>query len=214
MKRLFLTLSVIAALAGCSSTPVAEKADPTKDQTLVSTFSRNSVKVEWSCKYFTGFSEKTCVKGNIVAIEATGYAPAYGNTEALRETAFSVAHDVALDKIVRFVKQDITSSRVTNTLTKNVEKANDLIRRNSKNNAEQSDEDASTANSSSIDTDRTNINETVRSVIENIRSQATGIIRGSQIVDEKVVDKKTVAVTVRWSAHDSEESSNIGHYFR
>ena len=163
MKRFLFTL-VVAALAGCSSTPSAPEktSNATQDQVLISTFARNSIKLEWNCKYLTGFSDATCIKGNIVAIEATGYAPSYGNTEALRETAFSVAHDVAVDKIVRFIKQDLTSSRVTHTLSKNVEKANDLIKHNSKSAATESEE---TANVDSSDTDRSNVNETVRTVI-------------------------------------------------
>ncbi len=213
MKRLILTLSVIAALAGCSSTPVAEqKEESIQDQRLVSTFTRNSVKLEWDCKWFTGVTEKTCVKGNIIAIEATGYAPSYGNTEALRETAFSVAHDVALDKLVRFIKQDLTSSRVTNTLTKNVEKANDIIKSNSRSTAEASDND--NANEGSTDTNRDNVNQTVRTVVENIRSQANGIVRGARVVDEQVVDKKTVSVTVRWSIQNADQSKSLNKYFK
>lgn len=216
MKRPILTLSIIAVLAGCSSTPStdAQQADVIQDQRLVSTFARNNIKLEWSCKWFTGITDRTCVKGNITAIEATGYAPSYGNTEVLRETAFSVAHDVALDKMVRFIKQDLTSSRVTRTLTKNVEKANDLIKTNSVNNAEVSDEDALTGSGGSTDTNRANVNETVRSVVENIRSQASGIVRGSQVIDEQVVDKKTVSVTVRWSIQTADQSKSLNKYFR
>ena len=118
---------------------------------------------------------------------------------------------MAVDKIVRFIKQDLTSSRVTHTLTKNVEKANDLIKHSAKATAEESEE---AANADSSETDRSNVNETVRTVIENTRTQASGIVRGAQIIDEKVVDPKTVAVTVRWSVQNSEQSSNLQNYFK
>lgn len=212
MKKLALIIAVAAFVTGCSSTKAPESVkndQPIADQQLVSNFTRNSVKVEWSCKWFTGITDTTCVKAGIKAIEATGYAPAHGNSEALRETAFAVAHDVALDKLVRFIKQDLTSSRVTNTLTKNVEKAADQFEKTGKTTTVSEDDTATDASKSN----RTNTNEVVRTVQDIIRTQATGIIRGAKITDEKIVDKQTVAVTVRWSTENADGVMGIGRYF-
>lgn len=214
MKQLIFVISAAMVLAACSSTPKEEKAEPINDQRLVSNFTRNNVKLEWSCKWGTGITEKTCVKGNIVAIEATGYATSFGNSEALRETAFSTAHDVALDKLVRFLKQDLTSSRVTNTLTRNVERANDAIKNNAGNSEVAESDNTAQGPVNSNTSNRNNVNETVRTVIENIRTQANGIVRGAQVVDESVVDKQTVSVTVRWSITNAEQVNKLRGYFK
>ena len=213
MKYLITSVLSAITLIGCSSTPQQPAAPaPTvstvSEQRLVSNFTRNNVKVEWSCKWFTGITETTCVQGNIVSIEATGYAPSYGNSEALRETAFTVAHDVALDKLVRFIKQDLTSSRVTNTLAKNVEKAEDNLLSTGKQQSVSEDD-----TSLGVKSSRVNSNETARTVIESIRSQSSGIVRGARVIDEKVVDKQTVSVTVAWTVKYADESKSLSTYF-
>lgn len=213
MKQLIFVISAAIVLSACSSTPKDDKPEQISDQRLVSNFTRNNVKLEWSCKWGSGIFEKTCIKGDIKAIEATGYATSYGNSEALRETAFATAHDVALDKLVRFIRQDLTSSRVTNTLTRNVEKANDTIKTGTFP-AEVSENDTGTGPTGGNKSERNNVNETVRTVVDNIRTQANGIIRGAQVVDEKIVDKQTVAVTVRWSVTNVEQVNRLGKYFR
>ena len=45
-----------------------------------------------------------------------------------------------------------------------------------------------------------NTNNTVRDLNETIRTNAQGVIRGERSVDEKIVDRQTVAVTLRWDA--------------
>lgn len=215
MKQLIFVISAAMMLAACSSTPKEEKPEPISDQRLVSNFTRNNVKLEWSCKWGSGVFEKTCIKGDIIAIEATGYATSFGSSEALRETAFSTAHDVALDKLVRFLRQDLTSSRVTNTLTRNVEKANDAIKSNT-GTAEvaESDTNSQQGPTSTNKSERNNVNETVRTVVDNIRTQANGIVRGAQVVDEKIVDKQTVSVTVRWSVANVDQVNKLKNYFK
>jgi hypothetical protein len=42
-------------------------------------------------------------------------------------------------------------------------------------------------------------------VTESITSQSSGILKGVRAVSEKVVDRQTVAVTVRWDK-DSEQA--------
>lgn len=212
MKRTLIALAIVTGLVGCASTPTDTANTPIADQHMVTTFKRNNVKLEWSCAWGTGFSELTCIKGHITAIEATGYAPTYGSTATNRETAFVVAHDVALDKLSRFIKQDITSTRVVNTLTRNVEKAKDQLARNVKGgDVAENDDTAGTEDNAT--SNRTNVNETVRSVTENIKSNSTAILHGVQVVNEKVVDAKTVGVTIRWSLKNADDVHEIRKYF-
>ena len=132
MRKKLAVVSVAMMLCACSSTyrnsdraPVVEAIG---SQKLSTNFTRQGVKLEWDCSWGTGFSDATCVKGDVKAIEVTAYAPSFGNSEANREAAFAVAHDMALVKLNRFIQDDISSTRVTTTLTKNVEKANDKLK--------------------------------------------------------------------------------------
>lgn len=204
-------------ISACATSSLNDGVEPGKvtaiqAQTLTSTFNRESIKVEWDCMWGTGISQLTCVKTNIKSITVTGYAPSYGSTEALRETAFRVSHDVALDKLIRFIKQDINSVRVTNTMAKNIEKAADRTktRISAGEQVEMSDADAAKDTNYAV---RENTNDTVRSVTEIIRTNANGIIRGAQIVDERVVDRQTVATTIRWEADASKATYNLRKQF-
>lgn len=214
--KLAAALSVMFVV-GCSTVPPKEGIEPghitaINAQTLTSTFSRNSIKVEWDCMFGTGFSQTTCVQTKIKSITVTGYAPSFGSSEALRESAFKVSYDVALDKLIRFIKQDINSSRVTTTMAKNIEKAADRTktRINAGEEVEMSDTDASKDTNYAV---RENTNDTVRNLTEVIRTQASGIIRGAQIVDEKVVDRQTVATTIKWDAATSNAVRNLRKQF-
>lgn len=197
--KLLVTGVLVASLFGCATNKGVEPPQVTAiaSQKLTTTFKRENIKVEWDCMWGTGLFEATCVKNHIKAIEATGYAASFGNSEALRENAFLVAHDQALAKLIRFVKQDVTTTRVVNTMSKNIEKASDRIKTKINLNEEvaMSDEDASKDTNYAI---RQNTNDTVRRVTETIRSNSQGIVRGARVVDEKVVDRQTVAVTIRW----------------
>ena len=127
--HLCATLALVA-LAGCSSTPPAAS-DPEPraiaGQRLSSQFQREGIKVEFECRSRTGIIDRTCVSGDITAIEVTGYANSFGNSEANRENAFAAAQDEALSKLSRFIQQDINTSRVNDTFAKNIEKANDVL---------------------------------------------------------------------------------------
>ena len=121
------------SLVACSSTKKNEtdlesKPSSIITQKLATNFKRNGITLEWDCSWGTGFSQATCSKGNISAIEVTAYAPSFGNSEANREVAFGVAYDVALTKLNRFIQDDVSSSRVMVTMSKNIEKANDNIK--------------------------------------------------------------------------------------
>lgn len=211
------TLVLALTLTACSSTKLSSGLDggsitPINAQKLETTFKRKGIKLEWECAFGTGMfgvTDKACVKGDIKAIEVTAYAPSYGNSEVNRENAFKVAEMNAKAKLRKFIQQDVYTSEVSNTLSKNVEKANDRIKSRIKADEEvaMSDEDAAKDTNFAI---RENTNETVRTVTETVRVQAQGILKGVHVVEgsEKVVDRQTVQVTIRWDK-DSEAASQF-----
>lgn len=216
MKTKFALISVVIFVSACSSTP-KEGIDPgnitaINNQTLSTNFTRQGVKVEWNCMFGTGMTQSTCVQTSIKGIEVTGYAPSFGNSEALRENAFKIANDVALDKLIRFVKQDISSTRVTTTLAKNIEKAADRTKSKIRAGEEitMSDDEASKDTNYAV---RENTNDTVRQITESIRTNANGIIRGAYAINERVVDRQTVAVTIRWEQALSKNLNSIRKQF-
>lgn len=220
MKATFSVIVVALALTACSSTksPSIESGQITaiNAQKLTTNFKRKGVKLEWECAWGTGafgLTNAMCSKGDIKAIEVTAYATSNGNSENNRETAFKVAEMKAKAKLRHFIHEDVYSSSVVNVMAKNVEKANDRIKNRIKSDEDvsMSDEDASKDTNFAI---RENSNDTVRTVTESIRTQAQGILKGIQVADESIVDRQTVAVTIRWDK-DSEKSANyFGKKFR
>lgn len=214
MKTKLTALVLALALVGCSSTKQAASIEggqitAINAQKLTTNFKRKGVKLEWECAWGTGafgLTDAMCSKGDIKAIEVTSYATSNGNSENNRETAFKVAEMKAKAKLRHFIHEDVYSSSVVNVMAKNVEKANDRIKNRIKSDEDvaMSDEDASKDTNFAI---RENSNDTVRTVTESIRTQAQGILKGIQVADESIVDRQTVAVTIRWDK-DSEKSAN------
>jgi predicted nucleic acid-binding protein len=153
-----------------------------------------------------GGDSSLCIRGDVKAIEVTAYATSNGNSENLREVAFQVAEDKARGKLQEFIEVDIKTSRVTNTLTKNVEKANDRIKQRISNGEEvaMSDSDADKETNFAV---RENSNDVARQITDTIRVNSAGIQRGVRTIDEKIVDRQTVQVTIRWD-RDSYQLSN------
>jgi hypothetical protein len=205
MKTKLSIIALAVVLSACSSTKApstveAPVAQPLLTQKLSSSFARKGVKVEFDCSYGTGVfggDSSLCVRGDVKAIEVTAYATSNGNSENLRELAFQVAEDKARGKLSEFIESDIKTSRVTNTLSKNVEKANDRIKQRISNGEEvaMSEEDAGKDTNYAI---RENSNDIARQVTETIRVNSTTIQRGVRTIDEKIVDRQTVQVTIRW----------------
>ena len=207
-KKVLCVISILTLVA-CSSTKKngvdqESSSAPIINQKLATNFKRKGITLEWDCSWGTGFSQATCTKGNVSAIEVTAYAPSFGNSEANREAAFEVAHDIALTKLNRFIQDEVSSSRVMMTMSKNIEKANDSLK--SKIRSDEAviltDEDPFPAANVAA---RENTNEVVRTVTESIRTQSSGILRGVRTVDERIVDRQTVATTIRWD-NDSEQA--------
>ena len=214
MKLKLLALSLALAIAGCSSTSKnasVESAPITaiNTQKLTSSFKRQGVKIEWECAWGTGafgLTDAMCVKGEIKAIEVTGYANSFGNSEVLRERAFVAAEIDAKAKLVRFMNEGVSTSNFSNTVTKNVEKAQDRIKNRIRadENVSMSDEDASKDTNFAV---RENNNEVVRTLSESIRNNAEGKLRGAMVKESDIVDRQTVKVVIRWD-NSTERAAN------
>jgi hypothetical protein len=220
MKLKLVVLATTLVLAACSSTklPTVESGQITaiNNQKLTTNFTRKGVKMEWECAWGTGLfgvSDIACVKGDVKAIEVTATAPSYGNSEVNRENAFKAAGMNAKAKLRKFINQDVYTSEVSNTISKNVEKANDRIKNKISATEEvaMSDEDAGKDTNYAI---RENTNDTVRTVTETIRVNAQGILKGVYVMDERIVDRQTVQVTIRWDKDSEKASNSLNKIFR
>jgi hypothetical protein len=217
MKRVLLATAVTLLLSACGSTKLSKAEDPGSmtpihSQKLSSNFTRKGVKLEFECAFGTGMfgmTDAVCSKTDIKAIEVTAYAPSYGNSENNREQAFRVAEMQAKAKLRRFINEDVSSSQTKTVIAKNIEKANDRIKQRINANEEVSmtDDEATRETNFAV---RENTNDTVQTLTETVRVNAQGILRGVYVKDERIVDRQTVQVTIRWDK-DSERASE---YFR
>lgn len=218
MKRLLFALSMALVLSACGTTNTATRTTepgaitPLGNQKLSTTFERRGIKMEWECAFGTGMFGMTnavCSKGDIRSIEITDYAASYGSSEVQRENAFRVAEMKAKARLRHFVNEDVNSSQVKSTLGRNVEKANDRIKQRIASNEEVAMSDSEPGQETNWAV-RENTTNTVQTLTETVRMNASGILRGLYIKQAAVVDRQTVAVTLRWDK-DSERASD---YFR
>ena len=218
MSAKVLSAISLAVLLGACATkvPVTEAPPVTAigNQKLTSNFTRKGIKVEFECGYFT--NKNNCHNGEFQSIEVTAVATSNGNSENNREDAFKVAELKAKAKLRKFIREDVNTSEVTHVLTKNVEKANDKIKSKIASNEDVSvtdtevdkeDKDANTAV-------RENSNDIARTVTEDIRVQANGILKGVYVLDEKIVDRQTVQVTIRWDKQSEKASEYFNSKFK
>ena len=209
--KVIVMVGILASVYGCgtarpNTTVEAPKVDVISSQALNTNFVGQGIKVESECKYFSGITEATCIRSEIKAIEATGYAPSFGNSEAMRDNAFEVAEMRALDRLVRFVRQDVSSQRTVSTMTKNLEVAKDRIKQRIEGEVSMNDTDAEKQSNVAV---RENTNDSVRNLVSTIRNNAQGIIRGARPINQKIVDRQTVSVTIRWDRHSADAVINM-----
>jgi uncharacterized protein with von Willebrand factor type A (vWA) domain len=215
MTKNSIALIMILLLMSCStdkSKPIESQSITTiGGQKLVSNFLRKGIKLEWECSFLT--LNSNCYKGELKAVEVTSYATSNGNSEANREDAFKVAEIKAKVQLRKFIQEDISSSEVTNTLSKNIEKANDKIKNKivSNEDVSVSDEEASKGANIAL---RENSNEIVRTITETIKVQSQGILKGIKIIDQKIVDAQTVQVTIRWDKESDKASDSLRNIFK
>ncbi len=201
MKLLILVSAL--ALVACGTTQ--QSADtPIVNQKLSTSFVSEKIKIETACGWFWNSS-----KCEVVAIESVGTATTNGGTGNNRKTALIRAGDRARANVRHFIQEDISSSRVTTTIAKNVEKANDRFEKkvNSSEEVSVSDQEGSAG------TVRQNSNDTAYQLTETIRVNARGILRGFRVIKEEVVGPQEVAVTIRWDKESEMTSDTLRKKF-
>jgi len=216
--KVLSAFSLAVLLGACSSTKVPlTEAPPVSaigNQKLTSNFTRKGVKVEFDCGYFT--SQSNCDTGDFKSIEVTAVATSNGNSDNNREDAFKVAELKAKAKLRKFIHEDVATSEVTHVLTKNIEKANDKIKSKIASNEEVSVSDTEVDREDKTNNIalRENSNDIARTITEDIRVNAQGILRGVYVLDEKIVDRQTVQVTIRWDKKSEKASDYLNSKFR
>jgi hypothetical protein len=208
MKLLAIVLVTIS-LVGCSTTKRGEgEFDPIRSQKLSTSFKQDTIKIETDCAWYS-LNKSNC---EITSIEAIGTASTNGNTESNRRTALIRAGDRARAQVRHFIQEDVSSSRVTNTLAKNVEKASDRIKSRTTTGevVAMSDTDAEKETNHSV---RENSNDTAYQLQETIRVNASGILRGFKVTKQEITGPQEVAVTIRWDKESDRVSSQLRKKF-
>lgn len=211
MKKQILVVAVASALSqmtGCSSTKPDTGVTPgtsavtaiSEQRIAASEFKRQGIRV-----YYT-------LTGNLEAIEATGYAPVWGNSENAVRESFRVAELEAKKSLNDFInKETITSTVSVKMISQNLEQANDKKANNFNSNRSghpdeliaidetvdkeknlQTTRDDNTA----LRNDALRISSAVNTTINNTNQ---GILGGLYMVDGQAINNgKNVRVIMRW----------------
>ena len=195
-------------MTGCSSTKIDSGINPgssattaiSEQRVATSEFKRQGIKI-----YYT-------LTGGLEAIEATGYAPVWGNSEnALRES-FRVAELEAKKSLNDFINREtITSTTSVKMISQNLEQARDQKTNNFKSNrAGNPDElvaidetvdreknmQATRDDNTAVRNDALKISSKVNTTITNTNQ---GILGGLYMVDGQATNNgKNVRVIMRW----------------
>lgn len=190
-SRTFAVALVALSVTACGS---MKPNAPISEQKLSTSFVNESIKIESKCNLFGMGSD--C---HIVAIESTGTAPSFGATVNNRKNALTRAEMRAKANVAEFLDSQVSTSRVQDTLAKNIEKASDRVKtgKDDGSTVEMTDKEAKNISL------RENNNETVVTLTETIRTSATAILRGFRKINEKVVGDQEVAVTIRWDVENN-----------
>jgi len=204
MKLKLVTVAIAIALTGCASTK-SEGEGSVKTQKLSTSFAGEKIKIETSCTWHM-FKPNEC---DVVAIESTATATSFGNTTNNRKTALTVAEMRANSHVAEFISKDISTTRVTNTIAKNLEKASDKVKSGNNDNktVEMSDKEAASISL------RENNNETVHTLTETIRTNSQAILKGFIKIKEDVVGNQEVAVTIRWDKDNERAAETLRRKF-
>ncbi len=214
MKKTALYLALVTALGltACSSTKVSDVGSGTavppgtqqaiSEQRAASDFKREGVRMIYS------------LTGNLEAVEAVGYAPVWGNSQNAVQSAYEVAYVMAKDRMSSFLHPEtITSKRVVDTISKNLEKARDnktnkfATNKNNDFAFETSDTEAARAGEINRE-ENTAVRNDALNIASNIRTtvsvQRSGILGGVVFKDGRVInDGRNVQVLVRWDRKDN-----------
>jgi hypothetical protein len=192
MKLKLSALVIALSLTACSSMKTGNgtnSSTPIANQKLSTSFVGEKIKLETKCSWFS--FGNNC---EVVAIEATGTAPSFGNTTSNMRNALTRAEMKAQAQVARFLNEEVTTNRVQSTIAKNIEKATDKVNSGKADDStvEMTDKEAKNVSL------RENNNETVVNLTETIHTSAKSILSGFVKVDEKVIGDQEVAVTIRW----------------
>lgn len=206
-KFVFLITVVTIIISGCASQSINNDQKKITEQKLQSNFRKEGISFEWT------------IRGELKSLEVVGYAAAMGNSEMQQETAFEIAELDAKAKLQRFLSQEIKTSRVTSTFSKNIEKANDKIKSNANSSNETiSISDIESNNSSSRNSsssERENANDVTRNLVRKISEEASGILNGVFIKNTEIMgDGKTVKVVIRWDPESQRASEELRRRFK
>jgi len=199
MKHTLTAVALVSLLAACSSMKTGNgtnSSDPIASQKLSTSFTSENIKIETKCSWFS--FKRDC---KIVAIEATGTAPSFGNTTNNMRNALTRAEMRANANVSEFLNKEITTNRVNNTIAKNIEKATDKVNsgKADEKSVEMTDKEAKNISL------RENTNDTVVQLTETIQTSSRSILKGFIKVKEDVVGVQEVSVTIRWDL-DSEDA--------
>jgi hypothetical protein len=197
MKLKLAAIAIAIVFTGCASTK-NEADGPVKTQKLSTSFAGEKIKIETNCTWYK-FWKTDC---EVMAIESTATATSFGGTANNRKTALTVAEMRANSQVAEFISKDISTTRVTNTIAKNLEKATDKVKSGNSDNktVEMSDKEAASISL------RENNNETVHTLTETIRTSSQAILKGFVKINEEVTGNQEVSVTIRWDK-DSERAA-------
>lgn len=201
MKLKLSAVAIVILLSACSSIKTVDGANstgPIASQKLSTSFISEKIKIETKCDWFGMGSN--C---KLVAIESTGTAPTFGATTSNRKNALTIAEMRANANVSEFLNKEINTSRVNNTIAKNIEKATDIVRSGKADGSTVEMTDKEAVNTSL----RENHNDTIVQLNETITTRSQAILKGFVKIKEEVVGPQEVAVTIRWDI-DSEMARN------
>ena len=218
-KRILVAAMAVASLTliGCSSTGSSNMAgnqQAISDQRLAtSDFKRQGVKLIYD------------LKGNVEAIEVTGYAPVWGSSQNAAQQAYRVAELEAKKSLNDFINKETIRSKVSvQMISQNLEHAQDNKTNKFASNKTSSDElvavDEEQPPASAGASGGTNQEENtaVRNdalkiaskVSTSITTQNRGILGGLYLVQGEVInDGKNVQVVYRWDKKHNVQRQQI-----
>lgn len=220
MKKTAIALAMVTALGltACSSTKVADVGSGApvpagtqqaiSEQRASSDFKREGVKV-----IYTLF-------GELEAVEATAYAPVWGNSENAVQQSYEAAYVLAKDRMSSFLHpENISSKRFLDTVTRNLEKARDNKTNKFATNKTQDfafeTSDTEAARTGEINREEnTAVRNDAVNVMTNLRQTVTvqrnGILAGVIYKEGRVInDGRNVQVTVRWDRKNNAQRKTI-----
>ena len=208
MKQRILVVALTAAVLGmtaCSSTPSFNANSGgqaiSDQQVATSEFKRQGIKVIYS------------LSGEVEAIEVTGYAAVWGNSQNAIRESYRVAELEAKKSLNDFInKETITSSVSVKMISQNLEHASDQKTNKFSSNKSGSDElvavdadtpDSNSGNGESNQDENTAVRNDALKIASRvgttITTQNRGILGGLYLVEGSVVnDGKNVQAVYRW----------------